>query len=202
MKTAMRVVSTGLGLLLVAGATMATTVKVANLQDLIDQSDRIFVGKCLTMESTTAEQAPLTRYTFQVIDPIKGVQDGTITIRQLGLQTPVQLDGGKQRIVHIPGMPRFEPGREFLLFMVKESPIGLSSPVGLGQGAFRVLTYGDKKSLVNENGNRNLGKGLSAAWLRSKGLSEQRATRLLDPKGGPLDYDTFVAALKAITATP
>lgn len=176
----------------------ATTVKVANLQDLIEQSDRIFLGRCLTKEADTSTKAPFTRYTFEVIDRVKGVGGNTVTVRQLGLTEPVTMADGKVRAGFIPGMPIYEPGKEVLLFLIKESPIGLSSPSGFGQGVFRVVRYGDKRSVINEVNNTNLGRGLSPDWLRSKGLPEERVKHLTGLKGGPVDYEQFVQTVRTI----
>ena len=139
-----------------------------------------------------------------MVDQVKGVQEGlTVTVRQFGVTEPVHVGDGKQLVTRVPGMPIYEPDQEVLLFLVKESPIGLSSPVGLGQGAFQVRRYGEaKKSLVNELNNRNLGKGLSASWLRSRGLSDGRVEQLLNAKDGPMDYDRFIQTLRQITGTP
>ena len=186
-------------LLLFGGLTpdsiQAASVRLANLRDLVEQSDRIFVGKCLSVESKVTNNIPFTAYTFEVVEQIKGVITDTVTVRQFGLTKPIPMGGGLARAMMIQGMPQYKEGHQYLLFLVKESPIGLSSPAGLFQGAF--LSTG--KGFVNSINNRNLSSGLSASWLQRKGLSEQQANKMINFRKGPIDAQYFLDILWELT---
>ena len=123
------------------------------LEEMTERAGRIFSGQCT--EVRVVEQPgrgmPVTEVTFRVDRTLKGGPGGALTIRQPGVA------GGTERGVGILGLPRFRPGEEVILFLYGESASGLTSPVGLGQGKFTVVT--DKDGLrwaVNDYGNRNL----------------------------------------------
>ncbi len=176
-------------------STEATSVRWANLRDLVEQADRIFVGRCLSVESKVTNNIPFTTYTFQVVEQIKGVSTDTVTIRQFGLTKPIPIGNGLARGPILQGMPQYKEGYQYLLFLVKESPIGLSSPAGLFQGAF--LSKG--KGFVNSINNQNLSRGLSASWLRGKGLSEQQANQMIEFKSGAIEVQYFLNVLWKLT---
>jgi hypothetical protein len=180
--------------LLVPTSLHATTVRVTNLQDLLQSSQRIFVGTCISVEDDATGSIPFTVYTFEVLEKIKGVSVDTITIRQFGLSKPIAVGNGLVRTMTIQGMPTYESGKEYLLFLVGESPIGLSSPVGLAQGVFRYRHEG----FVNALDNRNLARGLPENWLRAKGLTRKRADDLMRLQKGPIDAGFFVDVLKTL----
>ena len=181
---------------------LATTVRVANLQDLVEQAERIFVGKCVAEERGRIKTIPYAAYTFQVLDPVKGISSKTVTIKQFGVTQPLPVGNGKALIAHIPGMPRYQPGQAYVLFVVRESAIGLSSPAGLGQGAFLVHGTQEHKKMVNGVNNQNVTRGLSASWLRAKGLTESEVSRLTQFQNGPLDYPFFLQVIKKISQAP
>ncbi len=173
----------------------ATSVRVANLQNLIEQADRIFVGKCLSVESSETNNIPFTAYTFEVLWKIKGVNTDTVIVRQFGLTKPMAIGSGVARVMIIQGMPQYKQGQQYLLFLVRESAIGLSSPAGLFQGAF----LSTRKGFVNSMNNRNLSRGLSASWLQAKGLSEQQVSHMIALKKGPIDAQLFLRILKNLS---
>jgi len=176
-------------------APEATTVRLANLRDLVEQADRIFVGRCLSVESKVTNNIPFTTYTFEVVEQIKGVSTNTVTVRQFGLTKPMPLGEGLALAPIIQGMPQYKDGHEYLLFLVPESPIGLSSPAGLFQGAF--VSTGTE--FVNSIDNRNLARGLSASWLQGRGLSEQQANNMIEFKKGPIEAQYFLNVLWKLT---
>ena len=176
-------------------STEAASVRLANLRDLVEQADRIFVGRCLSVESKVTNNIPLTTYTFEVVEQITGVSTNTVTVRQFGLTKPISIGGGLARAMIIQGMPQYKEGHQYLLFLVKESPIGLSSPAGLFQGAFVSTGTG----FVNSINNRNLTAGLSASWLQGRGLSGQQANKMISFKEGPIEDQYFLQVLWKLT---
>ncbi len=171
------------------------TVRVANLRDLIEQSDRIFVGKCLTAVSSLERDIPRMTYTFRVLEPVKGVASETVVVRQFGVAEQVSSGDGFKRGIVIQGMPRYRVGAKYLLFMVAESPIGLSAPAGLFQGAFAAKGGG----FVNEIDNRNLTRGLSRAWLLEKGLEKAEVDRIAAFKSGAIESGFLLQIVRSLS---
>ena len=77
-------------------------------------------------------------------------------------------------------MPRFERGRDYLLFLTAESSIVLSSPVGLAQGCFDIDTSIPSQPTANR--------------LNNAGLAA-------DVAKGPLPYADLAERVRAIVAT-
>jgi len=126
-----------LALLAVAG--YASSVRPLELEELVRQSHQIFVGRVVATRQGTMPDSHLayTEYTVSVSDWIKGGSSPTLTFRQLGRS------GGA---LFIPGLPQYRKGDEVLLFIHQPSEIGLTSPVGMQQGYYRVerATNGDR----------------------------------------------------------
>lgn len=136
-----------------AGATM---VESFNFDELMQRADRIFVGKVTAIEhGVTAEGAPFIAYTFAVSDGLKGNLGAAVTIRQFGMGHAEQRGDGLFQSFKIPSMPSYKQGEELLLLVTAESSIGLSAPVGLFQGAFRLNTDADGNVIAN-NGSDNV----------------------------------------------
>lgn len=141
---------------LVAPPLEASQVRPVNLEQMTERAARIFTGRCT---DTTVMLDPqlgreITVATFDVDRVVKGEVGSTITLRMMGGERG---DGSGAA-----GLPRFRPGDEVILFLYAESAVGLSSPVGLGQGRFTVFT--DKagyRIAVNDFTNNNLLHGLT-----------------------------------------
>ena len=127
-------------LLFVLGLTLcrsfplfSTTVEKFTLDDLVQKSGRIVVGKCLSRESRWNDRNTLilTTARFAVSEPLKGSNDGFVNVVTVG----GTLDGITQEV---SGMPVFEPEEEALLFL-EPSKNGHWQPLGLSQGKFRIL---------------------------------------------------------------
>jgi hypothetical protein len=146
-------------LLLGSTVTVATQVRPVNLEEMTAFAEKIFSGTCV--EATVAIDPqlglPVTRVTFAVDRAIKGAVGEEITIRLVGNRTR-----SAEQNQEAAGMPLFVPGEPVVLFLYAESELGLTSPVGLGQGKFTVYTdkHGDRIAL-NTLRNKNLLEGLS-----------------------------------------
>lgn len=155
----------------------AATVLPMSLVEMIARADKIFVGICrsVQLDSIVLEQVtlPVTTYTFEVLEPLKGTLPKKITFKQVDLG--VTLDPASLQAVpgkpvrvpfHIPGMPEYHPGEEVLLFLSGESKVGLTSPIGLLQGAFFVRKdeVSGKRFLVNGIQNVGLMPGRQGPW--------------------------------------
>lgn len=109
----------------------ATSVRALELEELVRQSYQIFVGRVVATGQGTVPDSSLdyTEYTISVSDWIKGGSSPTVKFRQLGRPGGALL---------VPGLPRYKKGEEVLLFIHQPSEIGLTSPVGMQQGHYRV----------------------------------------------------------------
>jgi hypothetical protein len=84
-------------------------------------------------------------------------------------------------------VPRLAMGGDYVLFTTRPSSAGLSTTVGLGQGAFTITGAGKDEAAVNSFGNAGLRRGLEAS---------SAASRL--PSGGPVPYPQLAAAIRAV----
>jgi hypothetical protein len=124
-------------LALACTAARATTVERLSLADLTARADQVLVGTCQAVEATVVDGQPHVRYRFRVDQSLKGTA---------GQEAELVLPGGRLDgvAVRIPGMPTFAEQDEAVLFLVGSRP-GPVWPVGLGQGAFRILRAGAAK---------------------------------------------------------
>ena len=87
--------------------------------------------------------------TFEVERAVKGQVGESVTGRTLAAEA-------------IAGVPRFRPGDEVVLFLYGESALGLTSPVALGYGRFRIFEdKAGRRLAINDFGNASLLQGLS-----------------------------------------
>ena len=131
------------GLLICAGAYQAWCASVlpVNLVDLVEIAPRVFEGQCVQIEHAVVKSSdgevdiPVARYTFEVNDPIRGISDKKVTITQLG-----KFQDGRRFWANpdMIGVPTYKVGDRYVLFMTPEGKTGLSSPVGMAQGAFLI----------------------------------------------------------------
>jgi hypothetical protein len=123
----------------------ATTVLPLSLQQLSDRAELIFYGSVLEnkviRDGNNSRIATLTR--FQVHDLVKGQAADTHTIKQIG----GAIAGGRSLRIH--GVPRYQVGESYVLFLPRPSSLGFSSPVGLQQGNFTVTETDGVKSVSN-----------------------------------------------------
>jgi hypothetical protein len=195
---------TAIGLLTVGAAVAdATKVKSVNLEKMIEEADRIFIGTCVAAEegSLPGSDIPITLYTFSVSERIKGAIGETLTIRQVGVRKP-RIQGDEALVFRIPGMPVYQVGQEVVLFLAADSQLGLTSPVGLMQGAFTVEERDGRKMLQNGFQNGGLFNNLPPETSARKwGLTEEEAG-LFSIQKGPMDHSTFIGVVKKMVTRP
>lgn len=171
------------------------------LAELVQEAERIFVGVCVSVGDGTLSQPggggiPYTEYTFEVRDALKGSPGKSLTIRQYGVRAPRPTpDGTRALVTRARGMPVYQPGQELLLFLIGDSSLGLTSPVGLDQGAFRLITENGKKRAVNGFNNVGLFRGMSPASVSAAPLPAEES-QLLGVEKGPLDLDPFLSLVR------
>ncbi len=178
-------------LLLPAAASFleASQVRPVDLDQMTRRAARIFSGRCLhsRIEHDLALGREVVVSTFQVQRAVKGVEGRTITVRMLAAPSAAAGD-------EAPGVPSFRKGDEVVLFLYGDSPMGLTSPVGLGQGRFRV--FKDKqgrRAALNDFGNTHL--------IRDQGARGQRAAGAKQAPPVPLDPDDLLDRAARIAAS-
>jgi hypothetical protein len=154
-----------------------------NLEEMVLTADRIFIGTCVTVEATTDTIAqgrlPVTRYTFDVEQVLKGDVPKRFTFTELG--HPPGMPAKKGPSVHglqptpglfLHGMSSYAIGSRMMLFLIPNYQNGkLTYPVGLEQGAFLVEDT-DREVMVRNNLNN---VGLFDAPYNAKTLASGEA---------------------------
>ena len=212
MKKLLRLGTRFLGLWAIIAFSMiplgATSLKVMNLEDLVESSQRIFSAVCQSVSSGfDANNLPYTSYSFLVTDSIHGVANQqVVVIKQFGLAEPIQLNNGVTQLSRIAGMPRYVAGQEYLLFLNRESRLGFSSPIGLLQGAFRVQGRGTSRTVINGLRNANLlidtrKSTQQRSQERLQNLSQSAPVTLPDERiRGPVSYDNLASLVRSLLA--
>ena len=195
MKTRLfRALSAALAVLAVTALPLlATRVRMLNLVEMVQLSDRIFWGVCLGAQQKDDPESGLTtmEYTFQVERGFKGVQAGERVVFR-------QFQAAPGRALGIPGMPRYNKGNEWLIFLHGDSRIGLTSPVGMAQGLFRLQRMPDGEvGVLNSLGNANLAHNLQTQQIQSSGLARSDLD-LLSKVQQPMPLEAFAALVDKI----
>jgi hypothetical protein len=165
-----------------AGATMLMHLDLAAMTD---RADRIFRGTVIGVEQSSIEagggELPMVIYRLKVEDSLKGEADvvkgdeSYVEIHMVGSIKDEALQGDLVHFDMFRDVPRLRMGSDYLLFTTPPSAIGLSTTVGLGQGAFSVYSQDKQDWAVNQFDNAGLGVG----------------------GGGAVAYADLVAAIKA-----
>jgi hypothetical protein len=139
-----------------------------NLEEMEATADRVFVGRCAAID--TAREAiaqghlPVTHYTFDVEQVLKGDVPAKLTFTQLGhpprpafkgepSSHGLAVSGG----IALHGAADYTVGDRLLMFLIPNYQNGLLTyPVGLDQGAF-LIERDDSGELVARNNLNNLG---------------------------------------------
>jgi hypothetical protein len=165
-RTAILVAALAIGL--AALPAQGAMVAQMNLGEMTVNAGMIARVEVLDVEQTSMSlgggELPVIEYTFAVVDPIKGDFDTTkgaavVTVRMVGSLKDAPAVNGVQKVSVLPEMPHLQIGHDYLLFTTEPSAIGLSAPVGLGQGAFGIYTDGKVEMAANELGNAGLFAG-------------------------------------------
>lgn len=135
--------------------TLATTVLPMNLSQLTERAQTIFYGRALnnTVKYDQTSGQIVTYTEFAVIDTIKGTlqypEKQRHIIKQLGGTLPANQQSGRLHALRVHGVPRFQTGTEYILFLPAPSKLGFCSPIGLQQGRFTVQTIQGIRQVSN-----------------------------------------------------
>lgn len=178
----------------------STSLIHRNLKELVVTSERIFIGQCIAVQEGELKFPRgtifYTEYTFQVSESIKGNVDGVITFKQYGLAKPRQIDENTILYNRPVGMPVYNENEEYMLFLIGDSRLGLTSPVGLYQGAFSITQDQlGRQVALNGASNRGLFKNMSSDELSTLALTRTELTLATRTKG-PFILNDFVSVVK------
>ena len=121
--------------LIVSANSYAAMVVPLGLDRLHGDAEYIFLGECTSnnVDFDRISNMVVTYTTFEVVESFKGTLGRTHTIKQVGGALP-----GADMVTKFAGVPQFEVGKRYVLFLPPVSTLGFSTPVGLGQGLFHV----------------------------------------------------------------
>jgi hypothetical protein len=153
-------------------ASMA--VRHMNLQQMCDAAGRIFRGTVLGVKdgAVTVGGAQLATvvYRLRVDEAFKGsfesYKDEPIATIQMIRPSKTSQIGPVRHLSAFDDLPRFEQGHDYLILATATSVAGLSTTVGLGQGAFKVGGKVGQEIAVNGNNNIGLYTGMNVAPVR------------------------------------
>jgi hypothetical protein len=175
----------------------AVSVLQMNLEELVDNSDKIFRGTVLDIRETTVTVGggtlPVVVYRFRVDEAFKGTfqesKGMTIAeVRMLGKLKTGTAGSPMHASSIIPELPRLQVGQDYLLLVTRSSTIGLSTTVGLGQGRFELRGKPGQEVAINGNNNRGLFGSASAGPTRSQAGQQE----------GPLPYTALAGMIRGI----
>jgi hypothetical protein len=174
-------------------AQHTATVAPASLDRLVESAETIVRGNVV---SAVVEPHPefsnlqTIVVTVAVSDVLKGQSGRTLTFRQLELNSRDLPAGG------------YGKSQEVLLLLNPVSPYGLTSPVGLEQGRFRVLRDG-KGNRIAVNGRNNVGLFSDvASKASSRGVVlSARAKAMLAKPAAQASLDGLEDAIRSLVGT-
>lgn len=187
-----------------AGATMTLPV---SLERMTARAGMIFVGRCVAVSEAEDERGlPATYATFEVVHPIKGVSGARVTVKHFGtassphtLSLVPELAPGEEGIVQTARIMRhpyrYRPDEEVVLFLYPESRWGFTSPIGFGQGLFRVFEAEDGTRTV-----RNHFGNIFLQFPERDVTTTPLPALTTDSAALPLDYTTFIDAVERMVA--
>lgn len=125
---------------------LATSLTPLSLEQLSTRAPLILYGEVINNRVVNDKQSGqiATFTTFKVIELIKGNAGDEHTIKQIG----GQLSDSNIKM-HIPGVPKFSNGSQYVVFLTEKSQLGFSSPLGLHQGSFSVETINGEQVISN-----------------------------------------------------
>jgi len=173
----------------------ATLVLELNLAQLKERAATIVHGRCIAKrEVPDGQPLPYTEYTFEVKKALRGCQDTQgkplerITVRHAGTSQAETRGDGLEAAPRRWGIPEHQVGEEAILFLTKESSLGLCAPVGLDQGKLEVVQKDGRKLAINKRGKR-LFESLDSKKFQTLNAAE---TAALESPGDALDLDCFL----------
>ena len=156
-------------LLAFASSAQAAAVLKMDLDQLSERADRVFRGTVTGIEpgsvSVAGGELPTVTYEIAVAESFKGdfsdnKNSGVVYLTMLGSAKQASEVNGMRLVSALPELPKLEVGQDYVLFTTATSAAGLTAPVGLDQGAFKVVEGdGGQEMATNALNNRGLFEG-------------------------------------------
>jgi hypothetical protein len=173
----------------------AATVLQLNLEQLVERSARIFRGTVLSVKEGTVQAGgaalPTVTYRIRVDEAFKGTYQAVkgLQIAEITMLGKLkQSQTATHRALPLIDLPKLQVGQDYLLLTTAPSAIGLSTTVGLGQGAFQVTGKAGQELAINLNHNLGLLNGVPGAPVGADGTSES----------GPIPYATLTTLIRGL----
>ena len=172
-------------LAMISTSAGATSLLPLSLEQLSTRAELIFYGSVVKNEVVAENDGKrvVTLTSFEVHEQIKGSTGKTHTIKQIG----GKLADGRDLRVH--GVPRYQVGQSYVVFLPAPSSLGFSSPLGLHQGNFSVMDEDGVKTV--SNGLRLTGNTAGAAAISPLATAAGDDTKA--------ELDSFIGTVRAYT---
>ena len=172
----------------------ATSLRPISLEQLSTRATLIFYGEVLSNQvKQDAQSGQIATFTeFKVIDLIKGNATDTHTIKQIGGELK-----DRNMALRVHGVPRFQMGKNYVVFLPTKSKLGFSSPLGLHQGSFSVSTINNEQVISNGHSAASQAQ-TNPAELTSRAVQVPLAVRVDKPSQARLD--DFINTVRAYNA--
>jgi hypothetical protein len=163
-----------------------------NLEQMCQRAGRIFRGTVIGVTESTVQagggEIATVVYRIRVDESFKGTFEEVKGERIATLQMvrPIRraASGSLRRLMPLfDDLPRFQQGHDYLILATAPSAAGLSVPVGLGQGAFKLAGKPGQETAVNANDN---------AGLQTNEIARSNAGQ------GPIPYAALRAEIRRI----
>jgi hypothetical protein len=167
------------------------SVSKANLNYLVENAQTIVRGNVVSAVLEPHPQFANLKtvvVTIAVAKTLKGQAAATMTFRQY-----------VWNVNDTTGLGGYHKSEELLLFLNGTSPYGLTSPVGMEQGRFRVLRDNQgKRYAVNGRGNLGLFTDVIAK-SEARGVTfSTQAQSMFSKSGGQVSLETLEEAIQAL----
>lgn len=159
---------------LTADTVNAATAMQMNLAQMINNSDKVFVGTVIGVTESRVQagggELPAITYRFQVSDTFKGDFDEIKGVKYTEVTMLGTIKNIKERKHPISDFPLLQEGEEYLLVVAPAGPIGLTTTMGLGQGSFTLTGGTDNKVALNGANNVGLFSGMNVGFPDGVGI--------------------------------
>ena len=125
----------------------ATSLLPVSLEQLSTRASIIFYGTVINNQvKKDTQSGHIATFTeFEIIDLIKGdIKTGNYTIKQIGGHLKES-----KTVLRIHGVPKYQMGNQYVVFLPEKSSLGFSSPLGLHQGSFPVSSINGDQVISN-----------------------------------------------------
>ena len=159
----------------------ATSVVPLYLEEMIDTSSVAFEATCTGNRTEVDAETGfvVTKTTFAVHDVLKGSVGTIHVIKQIGGSLP-----DEKLQYRIEGIPTFDVGKDYVVFLAGVSAAGFSSPIGLQQGKFSVRVDGATRKVRN-------GRDFQDMTSRMSGLPSAAKAGIPGGAVSEMDLDDF-----------